>query len=48
MILYLRIVHSYDYYTAVEYPNEDQMPHRCGMMHARANSNTRIALHDGE
>jgi hypothetical protein len=35
MILYLRIVHSYDYYSGVEYPNEDEMPHRCGIMHAR-------------
>lgn len=35
MILYLRIVHSVDYYSANEYPNEDEMPHRCGIMHAR-------------
>lgn len=35
MILYLRIVHSIDYYSANEYPNEDEMPHRCGIMHAR-------------
>ena len=35
MILYLRIVHSFDYYACVEYPNEDNMPHRCGMIHAR-------------
>ena len=35
MILYLRIVHSFDFYSAVEYPNEDEMPHRCGIMHAR-------------
>ena len=36
LILYLRIVHSFDFYTAVEYPSEDEMPHRCGIMHARA------------
>ena len=35
MILYLRMVHSYDYYSGAEYPNEDEMPHRCGIMHAR-------------
>ncbi|KAI0238154.1 Serrate RNA effector molecule-like protein, partial [Lamellibrachia satsuma] len=35
MIMYLRIVHSFDYYSAVEYPNEDEMPHRCGIVHAR-------------
>ena len=35
MILYLRTVHSFDFYSAVEYPNEDEMPHRCGIMHAR-------------
>ncbi|BFZ11175.1 hypothetical protein BsWGS_14214 [Bradybaena similaris] len=35
MILYLRLVHSIDYYSANEYPNEDEMPHRCGIMHAR-------------
>lgn len=36
MILYLRIVHSLDYYSASEYPNEDEMPHRCGIIHGRA------------
>ncbi|XP_052687226.1 serrate RNA effector molecule homolog isoform X2 [Crassostrea angulata] len=35
MILYLRIVYSIDYYSANEYPNEDEMPHRCGIMHSR-------------
>ncbi|KAK3577793.1 hypothetical protein CHS0354_000209 [Potamilus streckersoni] len=35
LILYLRIVHSIDYYSANEYPNEDEMPHRCGIIHAR-------------
>ena len=52
LILYLRVVHSFDLYTAVEYPNEDEMPHRCGIMHARApaprivseNEGTRVVL----
>lgn len=35
MVLYLRIVHSFDYYSCVEYPSEDEMPHRCGIMHGR-------------
>lgn len=35
IILYLRIVHSIDFYNAVEYPYEDEMPHRCGLIHAR-------------
>jgi hypothetical protein len=28
MILYLRIVHSVDFYNHSEYPNEDEMPNR--------------------
>lgn len=35
MLLYLRIVYSFDYYSTVEYPHEDAMPHRCGIFHAR-------------
>merc|ERR1712141_405236 len=35
LLFYLRIVHSVDYYTHSEYPNEDEMPNRCGIMHAR-------------
>ncbi|XP_025411521.1 serrate RNA effector molecule homolog isoform X2 [Sipha flava] len=35
MILYLRIVHSVDFYNHSEYVNEDEMPNRCGIMHAR-------------
>lgn len=35
LILYLRIVHSLDYYNHCEYPYEDEMPNRCGIMHAR-------------
>ena len=29
MLLYLRIVHSVDFYNHSEYPNEDEMPNRC-------------------
>jgi len=35
LLFYLRIVHSVDYYNHSEYPNEDEMPNRCGIMHAR-------------
>jgi len=35
MLLYLRIVHSFDYYSTMEYPNENEMPHRCGIVHCR-------------
>uniref|UniRef100_A0A8C5QQ00 Serrate, RNA effector molecule n=1 Tax=Leptobrachium leishanense TaxID=445787 RepID=A0A8C5QQ00_9ANUR len=35
LLLYLRIVHSVDYYNTCEYPNEDEMPTRCGIMHVR-------------
>ena len=35
IILYLRIVHSIDYYNHCDYPNEDEMPNRCGILHAR-------------
>ena len=38
MILYLRIVHSVDFYNHSEYPNEDEMPNRCGILHARASA----------
>lgn len=35
LLFYLRIVHSVDFYNHCEYPNEDEMPNRCGIMHAR-------------
>lgn len=35
IIWYLRIVHSVDLYAAVEYPLEDKMPHRVGIIHVR-------------
>ncbi|KAM4676996.1 serrate RNA effector molecule homolog [Discoglossus pictus] len=35
LLLYLRIVHSVDYYNNCEYANEDEMPTRCGIMHVR-------------
>ncbi|KHN86405.1 Serrate RNA effector molecule -like protein [Toxocara canis] len=38
IVVYLRIVHSIDFYNHGEYPNEDVMPNRCGMMHVRADA----------
>lgn len=38
LILYLRIVHSIDYYNSTEYQQEDFMPYRCGVMHVRGSS----------
>ncbi|GAB6018658.1 Serrate RNA effector molecule [Chamberlinius hualienensis] len=35
LLFYLRIVHSVDYYNHSDYPNEDEMPNRCGIMHSR-------------
>lgn len=40
MLLYLRIVHSVDFYNHSEYPNEDEMPNRCGIMHVRSQAPT--------
>jgi len=39
LILYLRIVHSIDFYSASEYQQEDNMPNRCGVLHVRTSSN---------
>jgi hypothetical protein len=36
LILYLRVVHSFDFYNCIEYQQEDSMPNRCGIIHARA------------
>nr|XP_058954970.1 serrate RNA effector molecule homolog B-like isoform X2 [Pocillopora verrucosa] len=35
LILYLRVVHSVDYYNGTDYPYEDEMPNRCGIIHVR-------------
>jgi len=35
LLLYLRIVHCLDFYNGKEYPYEDEMPGRCGIMHVR-------------
>lgn len=32
MILYLRVVHSYDYYMALEFETENELAHRCCMV----------------
>ena len=35
LLLYLRIVHSVDFYNHADYANEDEMPNRLGIVHAR-------------
>ena len=35
LILYLRIVHSFDYYNCIEYHHEDDMPNKFGLIHIR-------------
>lgn len=35
LILYLRVVHSVDFYNGTDYPYEDEMPNRCGIIHVR-------------
>jgi len=38
LILYLRIVFSFDFYNRNEYALEDEMPNRCGLFHVRPNN----------
>ena len=35
LVLYLRVVHSFDLYNCIEYQLEDAMPNRCGIMFVR-------------
>ncbi|XP_017074880.2 serrate RNA effector molecule homolog isoform X2 [Drosophila eugracilis] len=46
LVLYLRIVHSVDYYNHCEYPYEDEMPNRCGIIHARGPAPVRVTSND--
>ncbi|XP_039502354.1 serrate RNA effector molecule homolog isoform X2 [Drosophila santomea] len=46
LVLYLRIVHSVDYYNHCEYPYEDEMPNRCGIIHARGPAPVRVTNND--
>jgi hypothetical protein len=42
LIIYLRVVHSIDYYNATEYQQEDWMPNRLGILHVRASADAKI------
>ncbi|XP_068705462.1 serrate RNA effector molecule homolog isoform X3 [Montipora foliosa] len=44
LILYLRVVHSLDYYNGSDYPYEDEMPNRCGIIHVRGATPDKCAL----
>lgn len=46
IILYLRIVHSVDFYNHCEYPYEDEMPNRCGIIHARGPPPSKVTQSD--
>ncbi|XP_026841157.1 serrate RNA effector molecule homolog isoform X2 [Drosophila persimilis] len=46
LVLYLRIVHSVDYYNHCEYPYEDEMPNRCGIIHARGPAPSRVTSNE--
>jgi len=35
LMLYLRVVHSVDFFKVMEYHAEDEMPNRCGLLHVR-------------
>lgn len=45
-ILYLRVVHSFDYYAATEYTGEDDMPQKIGVMYTRTNQPPAVANND--
>ena len=47
LVLYLRIVHSVDYYNGSDYPHEDEMPNRCGILHVRGEKPERASYSDG-
>jgi len=38
LVIYLRLVHSIDFYNVAHYQTEDEMPNRCGIFHVRENS----------
>ena len=48
LIWYLRIVHSLDSFNGVVFPAEDHMPHRLGIITARATRPTCLSVDEGE
>ena len=47
LVLYLRVVHSLDYYNGLDYPYEDEMPNRCGIIHVRGATPEKCTLAEG-
>ena len=47
LVLYLRIVHSLDYYSGAEYLYEDDMPNRCGIIHIRSPLPDKVNYEEG-
>ena len=48
LLLYLRVVHSLDYYNGGDYPYEDEMPNRCGIVHVRGPPPDKATRAEGE
>lgn len=44
LVLYLRVVHSIDFYNSIEYQQEDSMPNRLGIMFVRPSANSNVKL----
>ena len=48
LIWYLRIVHSVDFFNGVVFPAEDHMPHRLGIITARAAKPLSLSVDQGK
>lgn len=48
LVLYLRVVHSIDFYNAIEYQQEDSMPNRLGIVFVRPAMNSNYKLKKDE
>lgn len=49
LLLYIRIVHSVDFYNCSDYPLEDEMPNRCGIVHVRGSAPPhKVTAEDGK
>lgn len=42
LLMYLRLVHSIDFYNAAHYNTEDEMPNRCGIFHVRNGTTSQL------
>ena len=44
----MRLVHSIDYYNGTVFADEDNMPHRCGIITARPSIPETVTIEDGK